>query len=135
MRVLRGGCLCGEIRYEIEGPVGRALYCHCTMCRKAHGSAFRARLAVPRNGFRFVRGEELLARYRSSPNTVRSFCSRCGSPLVNVWDGDPGSFGLALGTLDDDPGVRPERHLHVASKAPWLEITDGLPQHDGEPTR
>ena len=133
MSVLRGGCLCGAIRYEIEGPVGPALYCHCSMCRKAHGSAFRARLAVPRGAFRFVQGEELLARYRSSENTIRSFCSRCGSPLVNAWDGDPQRWGLALGTLDDDPGVRPERHLHVGSKAPWFEITDALPRHEAEP--
>jgi hypothetical protein len=131
MRVLRGGCLCGGVRYEIEGPVGPALFCHCAMCRKAHGSAFRARLSVPRSALRFLRGEELLARYRSSADTVRSFCRTCGSPLVNLWDGDPESFGLALGTLDDDPGVRPERHVFVGSKAPWFEITDALPRHDG----
>jgi hypothetical protein len=50
---------------------------------------------------------------------------------VNLWDGDPASYGLALGTLDDDPGVRPERHVFVGSKAPWFEITDALPQHEG----
>jgi hypothetical protein len=130
MPVLHGSCLCGGIRYEIDGPVGPALYCHCAMCRKAHGSAFRARLAVPRSALRFVAGEALLARYRSSPDTVRSFCSRCGSPVVNLWDGDPERYGLALGTLDGDPGVRPSCHVFVGSKAPWFEIADGLPQFE-----
>jgi len=59
--MLRGGCLCGGIRYEIFGPVGQALYCHCSMCRKSHGTAFRARLSVPRSSFRLVQGEDLLA--------------------------------------------------------------------------
>lgn len=132
--MLRGACLCGAIRYEIDGPVGPALFCHCSMCRKAHGSAFRARLAVPRSALRFVAGEERLTRYRSSPDTVRSFCGTCGSPLVNVWDGDPEHYGLALGTLDDDPGVRPACHVFAGSKAPWFEITDGLPQFEAFPS-
>jgi hypothetical protein len=57
---------CGQIRYEIVGPVGEALYCHCSMCRKSHGTAFRARLAVPKSSFRFVQERHLLTSYRSS---------------------------------------------------------------------
>jgi hypothetical protein len=110
--------------------VGPAVFCHCSQCRKAHGSAFRARLAVPRSALRFVQGEALLERYRSSDDTVRSFCRVCGSALVNMWDGDPQNFGLALGTLEDDPGVRPECHIFTGSKAPWFEISDDLPQFE-----
>lgn len=131
--MLSGGCLCGGVRYEIGGPVGAALYCHCSMCRKAHGTAFRARLAVPRSSFRFVRGEELLTSYRSSADTIRKFCRVCGSSIVNEWDPEPDHYGLAMGSLDDDPGVRPASHEFVGSKAPWYEIRDDLPQHDGFP--
>lgn len=133
--MLRGGCLCGGIRYEITGPVGTALYCHCSMCRKAHGTAFRARLAVPRSSFRFVQGEDLLTSYRSSGDTIRRFCRVCGSPMVNSWDAEPDNHGLAMGSLDDDPGVRPRCHEFVDSKAPWYEITDSLPQHRGFPAK
>ena len=127
--MLRGGCLCGGIQYEIVGPVGEALYCHCSMCRKSHGTAFRARLSVPKSSFRFVQGEDLLTSYRSSEDTIRRFCRVCGSPIVNSWDPEPDSYGLAMGSLDDDPGVRPLRHEFVGSKAPWYEITDSLPQY------
>ena len=130
---LRGGCLCGGIRYEIVGPVGKALYCHCSMCRKAHGTAFRARLSVPMSSFRFVRGEDLLTSYRSSGDTIRRFCRICGSAIVNSWDPEPESYGLAMGSLDDDPVVRPACHEFVDSKAPWYEIADDLPQHRGFP--
>ena len=67
------------------------------------------------------------------------FCGVCGSPIVNKFDERSRSaafrpaataeYGLALATLDDDPGVRPVAHLFVASKAPWFEITDDLPQY------
>ena len=132
---MRGSCLCGGVRYEIVGPIGAAVYCHCSMCRKAHGSAFRARVSVPKTSFRFVQGEELLTSYRSSADTIRRFCRICGSPIVNSWDPEPDSYGLALGSLEDDPGVRATCHVFVGSKAPWYEIADSLPQYQEFPTR
>jgi hypothetical protein len=128
--------LCGGIQYEIDGPdgkIGPALYCHCSMCRKAHGSAFRARVAVPKASLRFLRGEDLLIRYRSSADTVRTFCKVCGSPMVNEWSPQPDHYGLAMGSLDDDPGVRALCHVFVGSKAPWYELTDNLPRFEAFP--
>jgi hypothetical protein len=78
--------------------------------------------------FRFLSGEELLTFFASSPGTHRGFCRVCGSPILTKFDADPSAFGLPLGPLDDDPGVRPQAHVHVASKAPWFTITDDLPQ-------
>jgi hypothetical protein len=126
---VRGSCLCGGVRYEIDPPLGPALHCHCSMCRKAQGSAFRSRAAVRRASFRFVAGEDLLTRYESSPGTRRCFCRTCGSPIASFFADAPDVIGLPLGALDDDPGVRPALHVHVASKAPWYEITDALPRY------
>jgi hypothetical protein len=131
--VLTGSCLCGGIRYEIDGELDSVVNCHCSMCRKAQGSAFRTRASVAHERFRIVQGKELVAEYQSSPSTVRRFCRVCGSPMMNSWKGNPGAYGLALGTLDQDPGAKPVRHLFVASKAPWHSITDGLPQYETEP--
>jgi len=133
--VLRGSCLCGGLCYEITGPLRGALNCHCSMCRKAHGAAFRSRAAVARSDFRWVTGDALLAGYRSSPGTTRTFCRVCGSNLISIFDDAPEVLGLALGTLDDDPGVRPGCHVFVASKAPWHDITDSLPRYDQLPPR
>ena len=130
---LTGSCLCGAIRYEIIGPVGPALNCHCSMCRKATGAAFRTRVSVPAKNFEWISGYELLTRYRSSQDQERSFCRVCGSTLVTFYANDPGILKLALGTLDDDPGKRAECHVFVGSKAPWFEITDNLPQFDRWP--
>jgi hypothetical protein len=127
MRV-KGSCLCRGIRYEIDAPLGKVVHCHCSMCRKATGAAFRTRAAISSASFRWLAGESLLARYESSPGETRTFCSVCGATLATFFRDRPEQLGLALGTLDEDPGVRPAAHVYVDSKAPWFEITDALPQ-------
>ena len=133
--MLRGSCLCGGVRYEISGPVSYPLNCHCSMCRKAHGAAFRSRARVKADDFRWTQGAELVTYYESSPGNHRGFCRMCGSPLLSRFDNDPRSYGVPLGGLDDDPGIKPGFHVFVASKAPWYDITDELPQFAELPPR
>ncbi len=130
---LRGSCLCGSIRYEVTGPLTGALNCHCSMCRKAHGAAFRSRARVAATDFRWTQGEDLIIWYESSPGNHRGFCRACGTALLSRFDFDRSAYGLPLGALDDDPGIKPQMHVFVASKAPWFEITDDLPQFDSFP--
>ena len=140
MPVVHGSCLCGGIKYEITGPLLRPLNCHCSKCRKAQGAAFRSLARVRIDDFRWLQGEELVKYYESSPGFNRGFCGVCGSPIVNRLGPNwplasanrraVSELGIALGTLDDDPDIRPERHIYVGSKAPWFEITDNLPQYD-----
>lgn len=130
---VHASCLCQGVAIEIDGPVKDLLFCHCTMCRKAHGSAFRARGRVKTKDLRWVRGEELVRYYESSPGQHRGFCSNCGSNLFTKFTQAPEVLGLALGILDDDPGSRPICHVFVGSKAPWYEIADALPQHESFP--
>ena len=144
MSKLRGSCLCGGVRYEITGPLVTPCNCHCSMCRKQHGAAFRSRARVRVTDFNWIQGEDLVKFYESSPGTHRGFCSVCGSPVVNRVDtksvsggfnveGASAMLGIDLGTLDDDPGVGPEFHVFVADKVPWFKITDDLPQFAGLP--
>jgi hypothetical protein len=133
--MLTGKCLCGGVRYEITGPVTHGVFCHCSQCRRASGSAFAANAGVAKQHFRFVAGEDLLRSYESSPNKFRWFCSRCGSPIYAVVPADPNIVRIRLGTLDADPGIRPDFHIFVASKAPWDEIGDTLPRFDEWPER
>jgi len=127
-----GSCLCGQIKLEITGPMMQPFNCHCRSCRKQHGAAFRSRFRVKVADINWLQGEEQLKYYESSPGFRRGFCSNCGSPVVNFAE-KLGEFGVAMGILDDDPGVRPEFHIFVSSKAPWFEIADNLPQHEELP--
>jgi len=126
--MIRGSCLCGSVRYEIQGSLGRMSHCHCSKCRKAHGAAFGTYARVQRSDFTLLSGKDHIVSYRSSPGVLRTFCRSCGSTLQFITETRPESFALAVGTLDDDPSIRPSYHIFVASKAPWFEITDGLPQ-------
>jgi hypothetical protein len=123
-----GSCLCGAVRYEASGGLHGAEYCHCSMCRKAHGSAFSANAEVPSSHFRWLTGQDVLSEFASSPQRRRIFCGRCGSQLAIRRLDDRGTLVVTLGTVDSEVGVRPSRHVFVDSKAAWHEICDGLPR-------
>ena len=131
--MIRGSCLCGDIAWEFEGTAQFMGACHCSMCRKAHGSACSTVVAIPSDGFHLVRGKDRIAGYASSPGSVRSFCSRCGSPSPAAPD-EPRQLMLPAGCIDDgDPGVRLAAHIFVASKAPWHEIEDDAARFEAYP--
>ena len=129
--MIKGSCMCGELTYAIRGEVGEITHCHCTTCRKAHGSAFSSVAAVQIDDFEFTSGENLIKCFQSSTDKVRCFCSNCGSHIYAHREGQK-HYILRLGTLDDDPKVRPTNHIWVSLKAPWynLETDCNLPKHD-----
>jgi hypothetical protein len=122
-----GGCLCGATRFQVSGPATNRCFCHCESCRRASGAPFVAWATFPASGFRTTRGE--LARYRSSEKVARGFCAACGTTLTYVHDARPDEIDVALVALEDSTAVRPECHIWVSNKLPWVEIADLLPQH------
>jgi hypothetical protein len=123
-----GSCLCGGIRFQVEGELAPIQVCHCSQCRKAHGTPFATNMPIPASSFNLTQGRELLKQFESSPGKIRHFCGRCGSPIYSTKDTLPGVVRLRAGLLDDPLGVRPAFHFHVASKASWWRINDDLPQ-------
>jgi hypothetical protein len=126
---VRGSCLCGGVRFELEPPFSDANYCHCSRCRKHSGSDYGVQGRVPRERFRLLQGEELITVYRPEEGRVKAFCSVCGSSLFGrEWpEGD--EVAIRLGALDDDPGIRGEWHAFVDSRG-WTELPDdGLPRY------
>lgn len=131
-----GGCLCGKVRFEISGEIQDIVYCHCSQCRKAQGSAFATNGNVDVEKFKFVQGENDLTGYESTPGQIKYFCSTCGSPILSRSALRPEKVRVRLGTIDTDITERPIGHIFVASKANWEEIEGNLPQHDEyEPSR
>ncbi len=128
---ITGTCLCGAVRYRIEGRLLDAGNCHCSMCRKAHGAAFATYANFEPADFRWTSGDELVSYYESSPGESRMFCSVCGATLGATADGRIDS--IALGTVEGDPGIRPRSHIFVGSKASWHEISDTLPRFEEWP--
>lgn len=123
-----GSCLCGTVRYEIRGELGDGVYCHCSRCRKANGSAFAANAPVAAKDFVVVAGASSLKTFRTEAGVERLFCSNCGSPIISRRDSMPDVVRVRLGTLDTPPEAAPRAHIFVGSKAAWFEIHDDLPQ-------
>jgi hypothetical protein len=126
-----GGCLCGAIRYEVDGGLEPIQICHCEDCRKAQGSAFAANAPVDADRFRLTAGEAQLKSYESSPAKERLFCSACGSPLFSRLASRPDKVRIRVGTLDRSSAIKLGFHFFTASKAHWWPILDDLPQYAG----
>lgn len=124
MDVRQGGCLCGAVRYAVEGPLAPVQLCHCHQCRKAQGSAFGANIPVATADFRLIRGEHALREFRASPGKRRVFCGACGSPIFSQRDDAPEALRLRVGTLDDDSGLSVGFQIHVGSRASWAPRDD-----------
>ncbi len=135
MEPVKGSCLCGGVRFEVTLPFRRANHCHCSRCRKHSGAFGETQGRVPREGFRLLAGHELVRVWRPDDGgAVKAFCERCGSSLFGgTWPDGP-EVSIRLGALDDDPGIRPQYHSFVGSKAAWDELPDdGLPRHSARP--
>ena len=133
MKKLTGQCLCCAIAYEIDGALGPIVNCHCSMCRRWHGAAFRTRCTVESKHFKWTKGEEHLSKYHSSKTVIKTFCKICGSNLISLYDDRPDYIGLPISGLEEDPESHPIAHIFVGSKSPWYEITDDLPQYEELP--
>jgi hypothetical protein len=127
--MLRGGCYCGAVTYEIHGRLILFANCHCPDCRKFSGSAFSSVLVTESEGFKVTSGQDNLVPYQSSSGKYRCFCKTCGCHVFSRADHRPGMIFVRAGSLDDDPQIKPQCHIWVSHKAPWHEICDSIPQH------
>lgn len=120
MTGILGACLCGQIEFKVYGPFPGLYQCHCSLCRRATGSAANAALIVQRENFSWTRGRELVRSYQAD-NYRSDFCSRCGSPVPNPLADRP-AYWVPAGSLDDHADLDVAAHLHTASKAGWEVI-------------
>jgi hypothetical protein len=124
---MKGGCHCGAVSYEVT-HLDSLGHCHCITCRKTHSAAFATTGGVARENFRWITGEDKLTAYESSPGKRRFFCSVCGSHVVAIRDGSSNVI-LRAATLDEDPGLRPQRHIWRSHDVPWLIEDAAIPSY------
>ena len=118
-----GGCLCGAVRYRVDGEPTHVGRCHCADCRKESGSAFSVYAQWPRDRFE-LDGE--VTTYDG-----RSFCPRCGSRVGNLGPPEEGDVEIRIGSLDDAPfELKPEAEIWIKRREPWLHAVDGASQHE-----
>jgi hypothetical protein len=130
--VLTGGCGCGAVRFEISAPLLGAAYCHCTRCQRRTGGGSSVSALTAPGSFRLTAGAQEVGTWAPEGGFEKMFCRRCGSALFGVNPDDRESVIVRLGSIDGDPGVRPQARQYVANAAPWDTIPDdGLRRFDG----
>jgi hypothetical protein len=126
-RILAGECFCRAVSYAVADEFGYALNCHCSNCRRTTGAAFKPFAGIARDKLRITSGANDLMIF-GDDHGHDARCKACGSLLYSaVRDG--AFVHVAIGSLVDDPSIRPSKHIFVGSKAPWFTITDDLPQY------
>ncbi len=127
---LSGGCLCGGVRYRIEGDCRDIICCHCENCRRTHGH-FAAYTAVQQSALTLLSKDTLQWYHDASPDTWRGFCGRCGASLF--WDTRDGAqrISVAAGSLDDSGGLKTIGHIFMAEAGGYYQVDDGLPRFPG----
>ncbi|EKO3929607.1 GFA family protein [Vibrio fluvialis] len=120
-------CLCQQVTFSVAGFEPLVAHCHCTMCRKFHGSAFGTLAAT--QDLQWLSGHSLLKEFTAANGTVRTFCSQCGSSIGFRSKGvAPEQMEVALGLFDHPIPVSPDTHIYTHYKANWYTIEDSLPQ-------
>jgi hypothetical protein len=118
--VLTGGCLCGAVRYRIEGAPLWSAFCHCESCRRATGAPVTAYAGFKPEQVTFTQGT--FRRYASSPGVSRGFCGDCGSPLTFESERWPGEIHIHLGTLDTPEALAPQGEAFAKERIAWLKL-------------
>jgi hypothetical protein len=130
---IQGGCLCGEVRFELTAPPVVAGYCHCTRCQRRTGTGSSAQARVDGRTLRIVSGEELIGGWLPPTGGFeKCFCVRCGAHLFSRNPDDPLQMSIRMGAFDSDPGVRPTYRQYVAYAAVWEPIPDDGLERFGE---
>jgi hypothetical protein len=129
MSTYEGGCLCGQVRFQVTAHAIDTGYCHCRMCQKNSGAPAVAWVTFPADSFRWIAGKPAI--YASSARAERQFCAKCGSYMVFRTRECPAEVSVNTASLDDPDAFPPKMHIFAESRISWFRTADDLPSHEG----
>ena len=128
MTTHQGSCLCGAVRFEVQGDFERFYLCHCSRCRKDTGSAHAANLFGPAVALTWLAGQQNVTTYTvPGARHAKAFCATCGSAMPRPMGA---GFVVPAGSLDSALVMRPTAHIFVASRAAWDHELETVERHD-----
>ncbi len=132
----KGSCLCGAIQVELNGGITDIIHCHCSLCRKASGTAYATNGFVNADDLQVIDCEGQLGFYEKVEGKKRHFCKKCATPIYSSNSEKPAKYRIRLGVIDSEISERPISHNFVTSKANWEEFDACLPHYEQhEPSR
>ncbi len=125
-RSIEGGCLCGVVRYRIQGEPLSSGTCQCRSCRRASAAAIVPWITLNSEHFAFTAGQPV--EFNSSPPATRTFCGRCGTPLTYRHTSyAEKKIDVTTCSLDDPEAFPPAGHVWTSHRLRWIKLADGLP--------
>ncbi|MFT5504092.1 MAG: hypothetical protein ACI845_002915 [Gammaproteobacteria bacterium] len=126
--MIKGSCLCGQIKFELDSKHLLASLCHCSICRKSSGAAFGSYGEILIDDIHWITDKDQLIQFNYSIMLSKYFCGQCGSTVATHHESWPEYWYISLGCLDGEPPISVEYHQFTGSQASWHEINDQLPQ-------
>ena len=130
-----GSCLCGAVKYVVNGPIKAVANCHCNTCQKTTGSVFATTAVIGEKDLEIIEGQDSLANYQVSEKVTKYFCRTCGTPIFNFHKKYPGNCMTQVGSLDEPSLAAPAINIFCESMLPWVKDIADLKCFDREPTK
>jgi len=127
-----GKCLCGKIEFAAQAMPELVFNCHCSRCRVSHGADYATQAFAIRDSLKFSKGQDLLTEYESTGG-IRTFCSNCGSRLMNYAKDGGDYLSIAISCLDSSYQGEAVAHCFAGSKAPWHQLSENIPSFEELP--
>ena len=129
-----GACVCGAVRFEIDVPAVWAWHDHSEKSRRAQGCAYATYVGSWKSRFRLLEGEQHLTRYEDAEaGTVRSFCSRCGTPMLYERARSPKMVNIPRAVFRERTGRDTRYHMNLSEQADWTWTGEALKPLKGYP--
>ena len=132
---ITGSCLCGAVKYIINGPIKAVANCHCNVCQKVTGSVFGTIAVIGENDLEVIDGQDKLMTYQISEKAIKYFCRSCGTPIFNRHKRYPGNHMIQVGSFDDPALAIPAINIFCESMLPWVKSIADLKCFEREPTK
>lgn len=127
--MIKGSCLCQEVKYEYSASINEVAICHCNLCKRAQGTPFVTNAPINLERFSFTQGSEFVKEYFSSQNKKRTFCSNCGSPFYSQRTDMPEVIRLRLGSVTEGDIPEPNYEIYCESKSSWFSDNAERPNY------
>lgn len=124
MEIYEGGCLCGNVRFELADHPAWVVVCHCNACKKRTGSDYAVSVLTASDNVKEFTGEiKIFIRKAESGNEVtHEFCPNCGTTIRWTFPGLPGREAIAGGAFDNVENLKVAGEMYAGAKAPWVDL-------------
>ena len=131
-----GGCYCGEVRYEADGPQEAAFQCHCRECQYLTGGNANIVVVFAESDFRYTKGlASSFARSDLENPVTRHFCGACGTGIGSRSPSRPNSMIVKVGTLDNPGEYQAQAAIFTCDRQAYHYIPNNIPSFDKRPTK